>query len=162
MSICSQAPAQLSGLNLSLVSDLVHRRRTRGVRGAMAPHFLSTQSRRVMYYLIIIVLSCNCWTCWTKDTWFALAELAFSRVWLVVHSNYGPRGSRYIALYNALLRGVVGGVTSNFSRALIVNYSPPHSQFASDAHIASYVVHLVSRSQTLTRKAGESLVTLAY
>ena len=31
-----------------------------------------------------------------KDTWFALAELAFLRVWLVVHSIYGPR---VIALY---------------------------------------------------------------
>ena len=35
----------------------------------------------------IIVLSCNFWT---KDTWFALAELAFSHVWLVAHSTYGP------------------------------------------------------------------------
>ena len=26
-----------------------------------------------------------------KDTWFALVELTFSRVWLVVHSTYGPR-----------------------------------------------------------------------
>ena len=37
---------------------------------------------------IIIVLSCNFWT---KDTWFALAKLAFSCVWLVVHSTYEPR-----------------------------------------------------------------------
>ena len=35
----------------------------------------------------VIVLSSNFWT---TDTWFTLAELAFSHVWLVAHSTYRP------------------------------------------------------------------------
>ena len=61
---------------------------------------------------------------WTKDTWFALAELAFSRVWPVVHSTYGPRAR---ALYTRFGGVLAEGVTSKFSRALTVNYILPLS-----------------------------------
>ena len=54
----------------------------------------------------VIVLSCNFWT---KDTWFALGELAFSRVWLVAHSTYGP-----CTIYT--FGGVEEGMTSKFLR----------------------------------------------
>ena len=37
-----------------------------------------------------------------------LAELAFLRIWLVVHNTYGPHTSG----------GVAGGMTSNFSHTL--------------------------------------------
>ena len=53
-----------------------HRRHTRGVRGAMppwTPNFLALKLGMVMYCTVL--LSCNFWT---KDTWFALAELVFS------------------------------------------------------------------------------------
>ena len=53
----------------------------------------------------VIVLSCNFLM---KNSWFELAELAFSRVWLVVHSTYGSRAS---ALNTCFLRGMAGGVT---------------------------------------------------
>ena len=36
----------------------------------------------------MVLLSSNFWT---KDTWFELAEFAFLRVWLVVHSTSGSR-----------------------------------------------------------------------
>ena len=56
-----------------------------------------------------------------KDTWFALAELAFSCVWLVVHSTYGLHAS---ALYTHF-RGVWDGAWPQIFHALTVNYSPP-------------------------------------
>ena len=61
-----------------------------------------------------VLLSCNSWT---KDTWFALAELAFSCIWLVVHSTYGPRAR---AVYTYFL-----GVWPQVFHTLTVNYSLP-------------------------------------
>ena len=71
---------------------------------------------------------------WTKGVWFALAELASSHVWLVVHSIYGPRAS---ALYTSLvprpvarltvyqlLRVVAGGMTSNLFACAARAYLP--------------------------------------
>ena len=65
----------------------------------------------------VIVLSCNFGM---KDTWFAFAELAFSCVWLVVQSTYGPHTCIHT------FGGVEEGMTSNFlrTRTLTINYNP--------------------------------------